>query len=477
MRLVVLLILWTALSAAGQSLPDSVIITRNEYVNNFEGGESLKQQERYSLLRKGSNYQLRGKTVADSKVSKLLGEVAQATTVSSIYEAYQLDTVWIKNNPAKLLSMYSGREKVEWNMPQKEFIFKELIKIANYKNALSYYLSIGCCYTMHRSYREEYIIQVYVGGRSSNEIKSRKYAWGYELPWTDSAGRVLYSYDIESSLAAIMSPNAKKQKPLQRGALLRFLVNHIIEERMQTVYKLSAYSYQAAIKELKPEFKVLSFEEVRARGRYIWDEPKVLKIVLKNDAMLRNVSLVFMASARGKVLYSRDSIKHDCKQLISRIQSVDFIASYLRENSGTSLDAYYFDNKTINEYNIKIINKNSAEWERHDKYVESLEWGKLHGIALDFDVNEAINTSKRVHCGCNYRYDRKYVEQFAFFEIVDEHHNSSVWFLLPNGNVLLYIMEGDKVLNYPRSEFSQKQEGGILFPCTMFNKDGVRLTK
>lgn len=330
---------------------------------------------------------------------------------------------------------------------------------------------------MHRSYRNEHVIRVYEGAAISKEITSRKYASGYERPWISSAGKLLYSYNIEASLAAIISLDAKKSQPLQNDALIRFLVNHIIDERMQTVYKLSAYSYQAAIEELKPEFKILYFEEVRARGRYIWDEPKVIKIVLKNDIMLPNVNLIFMASARGKKLYSRDSVSHDYKQLITRVQSVDFIASYLRENSEAKLDVYYFDNKAINEYNINGVNKSPVDWVKHDKYVEGLEWDKGHNIKLGFDVNEAINTSKRLYCGCNYRYDKKYIEQFAFFEIIDKHRNSSVWFLLPNGNVLLYVMEGNKVLNHPRSEFSQKQEGGVLFPCVMFSKDGAILSK
>jgi hypothetical protein len=477
MRLLLILLCCVTLSAAGQSLPDSVVVTQNEYVTNFQGEESLRHQERYSLLHKGKKYQLRGRIIAVSTVSKLLEEIAQASTVGSIWEAYKLDTVWIKNNPTKLLSMYSARENVAWNTPQKEFIFKELTNIANYKVALSYYLSIGCCYTMHRSYRNEHIIRVYEGGVISRDIKSRKYAAGYEMPWVSSTGKVLYSYDIESILATIINPNDKEKKPLQGEVSLRFLVNHIIEERMPTVYKLSAYSYQSAIEELKPEFEVVSFEEVRARGRYIWDEPKVIKIVLKNEEMLPNVSLAFMASVRSNTLYSRDSIRHDYKQLIARIQAIDFIASYLREHRTARLDAYYFDNKPINEYNVDNVNRNPVEWAKYDKQLERFDWYEKHGITSSFDVKEATNISKRLYCGCNYRYDKKYVEQFAFFEIIDEHHNNSIWFLLPNGNVLLYIMDGNKVLNHLRSEFSQKQEGGLLYPCVMFSKDGVILTK
>ena len=203
----------------------------------------------------------------------------------------------------------------------------------------------------------------------------------------------------------------------------------------------------------------------------------MIKVVLKNGAMLPNVNLVFMASVQGKALYSRDSIKHDYKQLLARIQSVDFIASYLHENREAKLDAYYFNNAPINDYSIEGMNKNPAEWEEYDKYVESLAWNKEHGIELNSNVNDVLAVAKQNHCGCGYRYDRRFVEQFAFFEIIDEYHNRSIWFLLPNGNVLLYIMNGDKVLNHQRLEFNQKQKYGTFFPCVLFDKDGDILTK
>jgi hypothetical protein len=76
MRLVTLLILWSALSAAGQSLPDSIVVIQNTYTTDFAGGENLGRQEHYSLLRRGSNYQLRDRVVAGSKMNKLLSEIA-----------------------------------------------------------------------------------------------------------------------------------------------------------------------------------------------------------------------------------------------------------------------------------------------------------------------------------------------------------------------------------------------------------------
>jgi hypothetical protein len=469
------LILLTSLSAVGQTLPDSIVITKNTYVHNFTGGENLYGTINYSIIRENQNYFLNNKKIAKSKIFILLREVTKQNNTDNSLAKYEIDTNWVKNNPSDLLRLYSDKKIIEWNQQQKEFVFKVLTNLSNYKEELDDYLLDGSNYGMHSSYKNEFIIRFYNNQKILNEIKSRKYVWGYKMPWVNLSGDTLYNYNIETNLKDIISSEEKTKKPLKGTRLQKYLVNKIIDSYMPSLYLLSAYSYQNEIDELKTDFKVVSSEEVYGRGRYIWNDPKTMKIVLKNQLMFDNVNLIFFASKFGKTIYSRDSIKQDYRKYINRIQSIKFIADYLKSNSNSRLGIYYFNNNGINEYNIDAVNKNPKEWIKYDKWVEGLKWDSAHNIKLSFDVNKSIKVSKQVNCGCNYRFDKSYIEKAIFFEINDNNKNSSVWFLLPDNKVLLYLMQGDKVLNYSYKDFGDFQ--GVQYPCKLFNTNGQMIPK
>jgi hypothetical protein len=193
--------------------------------------------------------------------------------------------------------------------------------------------------------------------------------------------------------------------------------------------------------------------------------------------MLDNVNFIFLAAKQGNTIYSRDSIKKDYKEYISRIQSINFIANYLKAHPNTRLDIYYFNNKGINNYNIESINKNPKEWKLHDDYLKSLETSQKLGVNLTFDIEQAVITSQQVHTGCNYRFDNSYLEKAIFFEITDDAGNSSIWFLLPDGKVLLYIMDGETTLNLKRSDFNDNKGYSLSYPCALFDSNGNRVTK
>ena len=478
MRLIIALLLLTSLSAAGQTLPDSIVITKNTYVNSFtEDGDNLYGTERFSMLLKGNRYILNGERIAKSKIVDFLSAINETSNKDNSLLNYQIDTSWIKNNASKLLTYYSNKKSFAWNEKQKEAIYKELTNLDNYRKELTNYLSSGCCYTMHNSYKNEYIIQVYVNDSVAEEIKSRKYVWGYKMPWTNKSGDTLYNDDIEKELGKILRTKSKTQDPLKGDKLLGYLVNRIVDNNQSTLYVLSAYTYLNEIEELKSDFQILSFNEVQGRGRYIWNEPATMRVRLKNKYMLDNVNLVFLASQTGNTIYSRDSLKKDYKRYIDRVQSINFISSYLKSHPDTRLDIYYFNNKGINDYNIESVNKNPKEWKLHDDYLKSLETSQKLGVKFSFDIDQAIKTSEQVHCGCNYRFDRVYLEQAIFFEVRDDAGNSSIWFLLPDDKVLLYIMDSSTTLDFKRSDFNSMKEYGLIYPCALFDRNGNRVTK
>lgn len=477
MRLIIVFFLLASVSVAGQSLPDSLIVIKNTYVTNFEGGESLYQSERFSVLYNGNSYFLNGGRISKSKIRDLLSSIKDSSNGNNSLAKYQIDTNLIKSNPKDLLRFYSEKDKIEWNEQQKQFIFKELTNLHNYTERLNGYLAAGGSYTMHSFYKYEYIIQFFSSGKIADEIRSRKSVWGYKMPWTNQSGDTIYNFNIEKALGKIVGTKEKTVKPLTGDKLLSYLVNQIIDNNMRSLYKLSAYSYEKEIQELNTDFQIVSFEEVYGRGRYIWDEPPTMKIVLKNSQMLENVYLVFMASKQGRSIYSRDSIKKDYSAYVKRIQAIKFVSDYLNENPGTRLDVYYFNNKGINEYNIERVNKSPKRWANHDKYVEILKRSEKIINTPNFDLNQAIKTSQRYDCGCNYRFDRSYIEQAIFFEIHDANNNSSFWFLLPDNKVLLYIMDNATALNFKRSDFNETKEYGLIYPCALFDTNGNRVLK
>lgn len=478
MRLITALFLLTSLSVAGQTLPDSIVITKNTFVNSFtEDADKFYGAERFSMLPNGNGYILNGKRIAKSKILDFLSAVQDPGNTNNSLSKYQIDTNWIKHNANELLRYYSNRKEFAWNEKQKEFIYNQLTNLDNYKKELKDYLSSGCCYTMHSSYRNEFIVEVFFQDRVKKEIKSRKYVWGYKMPWTNQSGDTLYNYAIETALDKILSTKEKTKDPLKGDKLVSYLVNRIVDNNMSTLYVLSAFTYLNEIEELKSDFEILSFNEVQGRGRYIWDEPATMRVRLKNKNMLENVNFVFLASKTGKTIYSRDSLKKDYKRYVDRVQSIKFIASYLKTHPDTRLDIYFFNNKGINDYNIESVNKNPKEWKLHDDYLKSLETSQKLGVKFSFDIDQAIKTSQQVHCGCNYRFDKSYLEQAIFFEIKDDAGNSSIWFLLPDDKVLLYIMDSATTLNFKRSDFNDKKEYGLIYPCALFDMNGNRVTK
>lgn len=477
MQLLTAFFLLTSFFSAGQILPDSIVITKNTYINNFIGDDNLYHTERISAIQKGNSYVVNGDRIAKAKVLDLLGAIKDTSNTYNSLDKHQIDTSWIKNNPNKLLTYYSKGKDFEWNDKQKEFIYQKLTNLYNYKEGLTYYLSSGCCYTMHGSYKNEYIVQFFVKDQITEEIKSRKYVRGYKMPWINQSGDTLYKFNIETALAKILRTKEKAEEPLKGNKLLSYLVNRIVDNNMSTLYVLSAYTYIREIEELKSDFEIVSFNEVQGRGRYIWSEPATMRIQLKNKYMLNNVNLMFLASKTGNIIYSRDSLKKDYKQHIDRVQSINFITSYLKSHPDTRLDIYYFNNKGINNYNIESVNKSPEDWKLHDDYLKSLETSQKLGVKFSFDLDKAIKTSQQVHCGCNYRFDRSYIEKAIFFEIRDQTGNSSIWFLLPDDTVLLYIMDNATTLNFKRSDFNDTKEYGLIYPCVLFDKEGSRVNK
>ncbi|SEG59483.1 hypothetical protein SAMN05421847_2861 [Halpernia humi] len=321
-------------------------------------------------------YKVFSKVISKKNEIQNLYKLLSEKNDESLLSKFGIDTISIKNNPEKLISLYDNRNDVSWNKEQRNFIIKELSNISNYKEKQKEYFDNGCCYSMHNYYRNQYIIKVYNNSTLLNEYKSRKFSYGYKFPWTDNLGNKIYNYKIEKIVEDVFNENSKNKQPLHDDELLKYLVNKIIESNINELYKLSAYSYIDDINGLKSNFKVDSFEEVYGRGRYIWDEGKTIKISLHNDEMLPNVNIQFLAEVVGKKLYTKDSLLLKYKRIVEKVQNINFVKNYLSQNPESKLDIYFFNNKPINDYDIDGVNKNPAEWKKQDDYIKSLDFYK-----------------------------------------------------------------------------------------------------
>lgn len=476
----ILLVIVSFFSVKGQAFPDKIRIVQNTYeYSAFIDTVKLYSSDTIVLTNK-------------SKISKLFIELERYDSEEQLLNKFEIDIAFIRNNPDEVLKLYDGKEKFDWNEKQKEYILKKLndatVLIEELNNYISNYRSnkthhrfsiyrllkfrkVGICGMGMPTYRSEYVISIYREKNITNIFTSRRSISGYNFPYKDQRNRVVYNYKIDKQLNKIFKRKIKIEEPLTGNNLLKYIVNQIVDNNIQELYKLSGYSYENEISELSTNFKIISTEEVYGRGRYIWNEPKTIKITLKNEYMLPNVYLQFLASTVGKTIYSRDSIKKDYKNLINRVQSISFIMDYLKQAPDVLLHIYYFNNSGINQYNIDGVNKNPLEWKKQDDYIESLKWDEKHNIKPSFDINEAIKVSERNHCGCNYRFDNDFIKKAIFLELTNSvTRESSVWLLLPDNRVLLYIMQGNKVLNYDYKSFGKYT--GIQFPCVLFTSDG-----
>jgi hypothetical protein len=459
-----------SISLKAQFHTDSLIIIRNTYQNQiFQDNEELYNSDRIKINGK-------------RKVLKLISELTRFDEENHLLVKFGIDTNFIKNNPGEVLKLYDGyySKNIDWNEKQKEFIFGILIDINNYKSGLKEYLSKGCCYTMHNPYRYEYVIKLYSNNAIQNIYTSSKSAWGYHFPYKDQSGRGVYNYEVDKQLNKLFKRKLKIDEPLEGNALLKYIVNQLIETHMRELYKLSAYTYKKEISELSSEFSIISSEEIYGRGRYIWNEPKTIKITLKNEYMFPNVYLQFLDSKYGETLYARDSIKKDYKEIVNRVQSISFITDYLKQDTSAHLDIYYFNNSGINQYNIDGINKNPIEWKKQDEYIKSLEWYEKNNIKPSFDIEKAIQTSERNYCGCNYRFDNEFIKKAIFFEITSNRNASSIWFLLPDDKILLYHVESyhlddAKLLDMNLDKFGNNIQ--LPFACLLFDTKGCLINK
>lgn len=441
-----------------QTTKHRIEITYNLYANSLEDEEYLYDTKK--IYPKSSQ-----------KLHQLINELNTIKSFNALFSEIGIDTLRILNNPQSLIKLYN-EHNLTWNKQQLNYITEKLGNLETYKTNLAQLLDFDCCYHMHQWYRDEYIIELYKDGKLINTYTSRKSEPdSRKIPWKNQENEKNYNIKIDKIFFDLIDKPKSYHKLPNKSYLTNFLVKQLFRSHISTLYKLSAYDYSDELNELKSDFEILDIGEFFGRGRYIDYSQRTFYARLTNSKMLPNVNIMFSATEEeGKTIYSRAYIKNEYGNILDRVQNIEFIINYLKQNPSTQLDIYYFNDKPINDYNIYSFNKNPIEWKKQAKYIESLKWYEENNIEPSFDINKAIKSSEKIHCGCNYRFEKNFADQGIFIELKDEiSEESSVWFLLPDNTVLLYIMQGEKVLNY---DFSRFEEFPGMFPCILFDLKG-----
>lgn len=453
----IILLLFTGTLLA-QSSKQNIEVQYNLYVTDFDNQEYLYKTRQINIKQ-------------SKKVNQLLAELKNVKSVNQVFKETNIDTILIRQNPKQLVKLYDDKY-IGWNNQQENFISEKLSQIETYQKYFESYLELGCCVHMHQRYRDEYVIKIFEKGTLTNTFTSRKSLPNTKkIPWTDGNNLKNYNQNIDKLFFEIIGSKKQYQKLMVGNELTKHLVTKIIDYHKPTLYELSAYDYFEELNELKSDFEILNIGEVYGRGRYIWNEPKTYYARLTNELMMPRVNIMFLATKEGKSIYSRDSIKSDYKDIINRVQKVEFLMDYISQNKSVKLDIYYFNNKPINDYNIDNFNKNSEQWIKHDKFLENIKKYDNTETKPTYANEDAIRVSKQLYCGCNFRFEKEFAQKAIFIEMKNqENKENSVWSLLPDNTILLYIMQGEKVLEYNYTEFGKS--GGLKYPCVLFDLKG-----
>jgi hypothetical protein len=453
----IILLLFTGTLLA-QSSKQTIEVHYNLYATDFDNQEYLYQTRQINIKQ-------------SKKVNKLLTELENTKSINQIFRESKIDTVLIKQNPRQLINFYDDKY-IRWNTKQVSYISEKLSQIETYQKYFESYLELGCCVHMHQRYRDEYVIKVFENGTLTNTFTSRKsLPNSKKIPWTDSNDLKNYNQNVDKLFFEIIGSKKQYQEMMVGNELTKHLVTKIVDYYKPTLYELSAYDYLQELNELKSDFEILNIGEVYGRGRYIRNEPKTYYARLTNNLMMPQVNIMFLATKESKSIYSRDSIKSDYKNIINRVQNIEFLMNYLAENKSVKLDIYYFNNKPINDYNIDNFNKNPEQWIKHDKFLESIKKYDTIKPKPSYANKDVIRVSKQLYCGCNFRFENDFAQKAIFIELKNQDHKeNSVWYLLPDNTILLYIMQGVKVLEYNYTEFGKFS--GLQYPCVLFDLKG-----
>ncbi|MFL9843009.1 SMI1/KNR4 family protein [Flavobacterium rhizosphaerae] len=458
-----LLFLFAVSVCMAQNLPDSIQVSIDVYGVSFSGKEFKYKSTSLNLTNNKGNFFIGGHKIqaTTKQIEKFVAAVQTPMDFDAHFNNLGIDTLQIKNKSEKLLK----QGDFEWITEQKAYILPLLADIENYKALYEedFYTGLDFSVGLRDRTKKQFIIKFFSRGRLTYSGTTTLSRTGYNLPWLDMvSGTENYNPKLEPLFATLMGD---KISVVEGKELTASLAERIIKNNALKLYELGAKKYKTEIDELATDFTIEKAELNRKKEKeYI--------IKLHNSSMLPNMYINFFATENNHTLYTRDSLKENYKTIVERVKAIDFISDYLNSNPKTRLYIKYYNGSAISTYDINRVNTNQKLWKAHDKYAEKqMEYLRKNPRSSEY-VLFNINYSEEKNCGCNLRLDEGTIKKAITFEIVnDDNEGYSLWFLLPDNRVLLYLMDGEKTLNYTYKTWGNNYPG-LQTPCKIFNLKG-----
>ena len=460
----------------GQKMPDKILINeKSGYSWNIQQRQYVLQENELFLQDSSSKLHFI-KFIPKKQYINLVNEIYKSGYDSLSIHLFDIDSNRLKRNVEKNIKKipYYGKKSKIWSNEELQFVIKELNHIPNYNVALGRIIRLDGSFIIHQETSRIVELSL-IYENDTVTLKSNPLGLGFRIPWKfEKENRASYNFGISNALFDIFENKwLYKESQPSKNRLINEMVKEIFDSKCKyELYKIAPKQFSKELQELEDYFTIKNVVQHGFSDRHIRPTTQVFKVALKNDLMKKGVTIQYFISRQGKTLYPRDSIINDYKQLISRVQSIDFLMDFISEDTARTIDIYYFDNKGINDYLIDGFNGNPEKWKRHDWWVKLMKRGDSLGINNSFDVEKSIKTSESNNCGCNFRFDNEYLQKAIMFDLIDEFKSTSIWFLLPDDSVILYHFQGgDKCYKYDYKDYGT--EGiGIQHACVKFDKQG-----
>jgi hypothetical protein len=462
-----MLLFWLLCSTAlfAQNLPDSISVYAETTVTPFTGPDKVTWQGSLMIKKsKGAYYINESNTsVSEKKIAKLVQAVNNPMTFDEHFKTIDIDTLTIRNKTKKLLNT-----EFEWTPAQLEYILPILSDIENYKTLYEEDFYTGYDFALWIDAprdKTQLTVVLYEGGKART-IVTNKSRSGYALPWVSSTGEENFNPSLKRALADVLGGTFSDPQIKDRT---RYFADKIITANGIRLYELAAQTYAADIEKLKEQFTVeKAILDYYDKSRYAFK--------LHTDDMLPNMHINFYASEKKGKLYTSDSLKADYKEMVTRIQGIDFIVGFVKENPQTQLYINYYNNSAITPQLIEQVNTHPKLWAKHDKYVKEQQERVARYPSGEQYLEDNIKYSKERNCGCNLRLNDEVIKKAITFEVIMRGglaggKSYSTWLLLPDGRVLLYSMEGETLLNFKYDQWGNKTPG-VQTPCKVFDFEG-----
>jgi hypothetical protein len=402
-------------------------------------------------------------------------ELNQFTDTTQLLPTLGIDTLQILQKTESLIALYPRyyKRKIYQNSKQKEFLRNLLGNTYIYKQELKNT-------TLTEPYHYRYAIKFYSQKQLIAHYTSQKssYLSYYLCPYINQNNQFVYNFKVDKLMANLFGD--KTFRPLKNGkTLLKYLTTSIINKHLPTIKKLAAYTYQTEIEALQTDFRLISFEGVYQRSKFLGYVPNTIKVVLQSKEMLPNVYLNFIASTTPKSMHRANDLKKSYQGIVSRLQNIGFLRDYLLKDTTAKLDIYYFDNKAINDHVIDEANGSPEQWERYDDRKRRSKLSTTDSVKKA-NQESLLAIYKKMECGCDYRWGKEFIEKAVVFTITDANNFISAWLLLPDDTLLLYRVDSRKiettlVINQPLTNFSP--DATSPSPCLLLDKNGKLIPK